>query len=138
MKSFLLPLFVILFFNFPLCAQNVWSTEAILPSEDYDNIHVQKLDSDSLGTAFLIWVKDSVALHHHAFHTESVYILEGEGEMILDDERIKVKAGDFVFIPSGILHSLYVSSAIPMKAISMQAPKFLGKDRIFAGQLRKK
>ncbi len=117
-------------------SQNVWNTEDIQAPADYENIHVQKLASDSLGTAFLIWVKDKVAMHHHAVHTESVYILEGEGEMSLSGETFKVKAGDFIFIPMGELHDLKVTSKYPVKAISFQAPEFLGKDRIFAGQLK--
>ena len=70
-------------------------------------------------------------LHKHVEHTENVIILEGEGEMTLGDKKFKVKKGDIVFIPKGTPHSLTVTSAIPVKVLSVQSPFFDGKDRIF-------
>lgn len=104
---------------------------SIQPNAEYDNIHVQKLYNDSLSTSYVIWIKDSVRLHKHQFHTESLYIIEGTAEMKLGEKQFTIKEGDFITIPKNTVHSAKVTSTLPLKVISVQAPEFLGKDRIF-------
>jgi mannose-6-phosphate isomerase-like protein (cupin superfamily) len=58
-------------------------------------------------------------------------MLEGEGEMAVGDKKFPVKKGDIIFIPRGTVHSLKVTSPVPVKVISLQAPMFDGKDRVF-------
>lgn len=70
-------------------------------------------------------------LHKHIKHTEYVKILEGRGEMTLGDKTIKIKKGDWITIPKGTPHGVKVTSRKPMKVLSIQSPKFDGKDRIF-------
>jgi quercetin dioxygenase-like cupin family protein len=125
----------ILFFLFflPLCvsAQNFQSLDTIKAPADYENIYNRPGASDSLTSSFVIFIKKEVKKHKHALHMEQVFILEGEGEMLLGEKTIKVKKGDFVFIPKNTVHSLKVTSSSPMKVLSVQSPGFDGKDRIF-------
>jgi len=111
--------------------QTVTNFDSIQPSEDYENIHVQKLDSDSLSTTFAIWVKLKVRMHKHAFHTENVYVSEGEGTFYLGDEQFPIKKGDLIVIPKNTWHGVDVTSTTAMKVISLQSPEFKGNDRIF-------
>ena len=124
-----------------LCLLNVkaqvTNINEMQPPADLENIHVEKLASDSLSTSFVIWVKQQVKSHYHAFHTETLYVLEGTGVFNLGEKVINLGPGDFIEIPKGTYHSVYVTSSIPMKVLSVQAPEFHGKDRIFAGQLKK-
>jgi quercetin dioxygenase-like cupin family protein len=53
----------------------------------------------------VIYPKGYVALHDHE-NVESYTILEGTGEMTVDDETVPVKKGDVVFIESGQKHML--------------------------------
>ncbi|NQV52439.1 MAG: cupin domain-containing protein [Flavobacteriales bacterium] len=118
-----------------LCsAQQYRSLEDLAPSGAYDNIHVQKLDDDSLTTTYVIWVKQSVKEHFHAAHTEVVYVLEGKGTMTLDDDERVMQKGDYVFIPKGTRHSVQVLSDEAMKVLSIQTPQFDGSDRVFVDQ----
>ena len=80
---------------------------------------------------FVIFIKKEVKKHKHATHTENVYILDGEGEMLLGDKTFKVKKGDMIFISMNTVHSLKVTSSVPVKVLSVQSPRFDGKDRIF-------
>ncbi len=82
-------------------------------------------------TSFLIEISKEVKKHVHKEHSETIYILEGEGEMFLNDQLIKIKKGDYIFIPKNTPHSVNVSSNIPLKVLSIQAPLFDGKDRFF-------
>lgn len=51
--------------------------------------------------------------------------------MLLGDKTFKVKKGDMIFIPINTVHSLKVTTSIPLKVLSVQSPRFDGKDRIF-------
>lgn len=43
--------------------------------------------------------------HHHKIMTEVFYILEGEVELIFDDESITAKPGDTVTVPPNVWHA---------------------------------
>ena len=79
----------------------------------------------------MIWVKKSVRPHYHAEHTETVSVLKGKGIMQLGDSSFKIKKGTVVVIPKGTIHSVRVTSRKPLLVLSVQAPEFKGKDRIF-------
>lgn len=100
------------------------------PPPEFNNIYSRKLEGDSLSTSFLIWIKQEVKPHFHAFHSETLYILEGKGIFTLDGHPFEVVPGDFLFIPAKKIHSLTVRSVKPMKVLSVQAPEFDGSDRI--------
>ncbi len=134
-RFFLLLTCVVL--SLTIKAQTPLNLLELQPDTTFDNIHVQPLASDSLVSSFVVWVKKEVRLHHHAFHTETLLILEGTGIMVVGDENVEVGPGDFLAIPKTTPHDLTVTSDTPLKALSIQAPKFQGKDRVFAGQVRK-
>lgn len=133
MKTFLTLIFLLVSFLFSF-SQNYQSLDTVKTYGDYENIYLRKLYSDSLVSSFIIFVKKEVKAHKHVTHSEHVYILDGEGEMTLGDKKMKVKKGDMVFIPKGTVHSLEVTSSIPLKVLSVQAPLFDGKDRVMEGQ----
>lgn len=43
--------------------------------------------------------------HHHKIMTEVFYILEGEVELIFDDETIICKSGDTITVPPNVWHA---------------------------------
>ena len=43
-------------------------------------------------------------LHYHERTDEVYYIIDGEGTMILDDERIELRRGVVVYVPRGVKH----------------------------------
>ena len=101
------------------------------PPEKFENIHVQKLVSDKNSTSFIIWVRKSVKAHKHETHTENLYVIAGTANMVIGEESRKIKPGDWLIIPQGTVHSVEVTSTKPLKVLSVQAPEFTGKDRIF-------
>lgn len=46
-----------------------------------------------------------LARHHHKIMTEVFYILEGEVELIFDDETVLAKPGDTITVPPNIWHA---------------------------------
>lgn len=115
-------------------AQTVISLEEVTPKEAFENVKVEKLNTDPRSTSFVIWVKNGVKAHYHAEHSETLYVLEGTAEMTMGEKTFTIKAGDYIHIPKGIVHSVKVTSDIPVKVLSIQAPEFLGTDRIFVDQ----
>ena len=131
MKTILSP-FVLAFALFQCAhAQSVRPILSIEPDKAYDNIHLEKVYSDSNCTAFIIWVKQGVRPHYHAHHTESLYVLSGKGIMQMGDKKLEIKAGDYFTIPEKMVHAVEVVGDDPLKVLSIQSPEFLGKDRIF-------
>jgi len=100
------------------------------PTEDFDNVWVKKMSTDERASTFVIWVKKEVKLHKHEAHTENIYVLDGFATMTLGDQEIEIQPGDFITIPKGTPHAVVVTSRGPLKVISIQAPEFIGKDRI--------
>lgn len=110
-------------------SQGVTSSDTInAPTADRN--YVKALYSDSLSSSFIIVIPKEVKAHYHAFHTEQVVVISGEADMLLGEQKIHIKAGDVIFIPKGTPHSVVVTSAEPLKVISIQAPHFDGSDRV--------
>jgi mannose-6-phosphate isomerase-like protein (cupin superfamily) len=109
--------------------QGVTSTDTI-QSPTPDRNYNKPLYSDSLSSSFYIEIPKEVKPHYHANHTEQVIVLSGEADMMLGDQKIHIRKGDVIFIPKGTKHSVTVTSAEPLKIISVQAPYFDGSDRV--------
>jgi mannose-6-phosphate isomerase-like protein (cupin superfamily) len=94
-------------------------------------VEVVTLASDANASQFLIFIHTGVPAHKHITHSESIYVLSGEGQMRLGDRQFAIGAGDFVQVPMGVAHGVSVSSPEPLKVLSIQAPEFHGADRVW-------
>tara|TARA_B100000965_G_C19391020_1_gene668965 strand:- start:379 stop:771 length:393 start_codon:yes stop_codon:yes gene_type:complete len=110
-------------------AQNVIQLDTLSSSDK--NIHVTELATDSNSTSYYIIIKKEVSPHIHQWHSESIFIIEGKAQMMMNDSTFQIKKGDFIYIPPQTKHAVKVSPKSPLKVLSIQAPKFEGKDRIF-------
>ncbi|MBL7943322.1 MAG: cupin domain-containing protein [Flavobacteriales bacterium] len=117
------------------CAQRVADLPSRPAKGEVENVYIEKIADDSLATAFEIWIQGGVKYHFHEHHTECVYILQGDGEMVLGEETMHVKAGDFVMIPKGTPHSVMAINR--MKVLSVQTPQWTTEDRKFIEPVRR-
>ena len=129
MKPLALIAFILLT-NYFSYGQHI-EAENIVQDESLKTIKVLPLATDTNSSSYAIFIKDKVAAHYHAFHTESIYVMSGTAEMQLGDSTYQIKKGDFVNIPPNTIHAVKVTSEEWLEVISVQAPQFLGKDRIF-------
>lgn len=131
MKSILF--FVSGIFALQTSAQNLrQSADTIKAPVVYENIYSRALYTDTNNvSSFVIFIKKEVKAHKHLSHAEHVIVIEGKAEMTLNDKTFSIKKGDVIFIPKNSFHSVKTSSKIPLKVLSIQAPYFDGKDRIF-------
>lgn len=132
MKS--LILFILLTISNATFSQEVTNLNDIQPHKEYENILINKLDTDSNSTSFIIWIKKGVKSHKHEKHSEIISVIEGAGVMTINKKSFDIKSGDYFRIPKNTFHSLVITSKKPMKLISVQSPEFLGKDRVFEKQ----
>lgn len=128
MLKFSITLFILLF-SPSLKAQWHINPDTI-KIKDYTKTQVKLLASDSLCSTFLIVIPGEVKSHFHSFHTENVIVVEGKGIMKLGIKEFKIKKGDVIVIPKGIIHSVRSKGRKPLRVISIQSPYFDGKDRV--------
>lgn len=131
MKHGLILISILVVFIINGISQEKINLKKIIPDSLQQNITVQKLKSDKQQSSFLIWVRDTVKPHYHKYHSESIYVLEGEGIFYLGSKKMNLVVGDYILIPQGIIHSYKNQGTNPSKILSIQAPKFAGKDRIW-------
>ena len=61
--------------------------------------------------------------HNHPGVDEIIYVVSGEGDQMLDDQDpVRVKAGDSIWIPKDIYHSTINRANEPMKLIVVYSP----------------
>jgi quercetin dioxygenase-like cupin family protein len=82
-------------------------TEVVLTGGLRMQIH---LTSEDTGGAFCL-LEDhppegwSLPPHQHLNESETVYVVDGEFESVVDGERRTLRAGDTMHIPAGVVHS---------------------------------
>jgi quercetin dioxygenase-like cupin family protein len=119
------------FLSVTLCGQSQQHLPLSEPDPgEFQNVQVILIAEDSLSSSFLIWVKQGVAEHYHAYHTENVIVLEGTATLTLNERNFTIRPGDHIFIPAGTRHSVTVKGPEVLKVISIQSPRFDGTDRI--------
>ena len=64
----------------------------------------------------------SHAFHRHPNQEEVIYVLEGEVEQWVEDERRLLRAGDAVIIPAAVVHASYNVSESPVRIIAVLSP----------------
>lgn len=124
-------LILLTFVTISVFAQDILKLKKEKPHKDYENILVKKVSDDKNQTSFMIWVKDDVKMHKHAYHTENLYVVSGKGELTVSGVVVKIKKGDYLTIPKNTTHALKVTSFKPIQVLSIQSPRFVGNDRIF-------
>jgi len=60
--------------------------------------------------------------HTHADHVDSFYVLEGEPEFLVEDERLRLGAGSFVAAPLGVVHTFSNPGPDRARLLNIHAP----------------
>jgi uncharacterized cupin superfamily protein len=82
---------------------------------------VRTLFQDEFGSRFaytrelVLPAGSSIGVHEHTGDEEIYYVIAGEGVMIVDEEREKVRTGDVVLTRSGSRHGLVNDSGQDLK-----------------------
>ncbi|MDR9390016.1 MAG: cupin domain-containing protein [Wenzhouxiangella sp.] len=65
---------------------------------------------------------DEIGAEVHDDHDQILVFVEGEGQAIIDDETLDVKANDLVFVHAGVKHNFINSGSAPLKLYTVYAP----------------
>ena len=71
-----------------------------------------------------------VKTHFHKSHSETLYVIEGTGRMMLDGKEFEVGPGSVVHIPMGKIHSAKCDNTGDLIAIQVFAPEWTEPDRV--------
>jgi len=105
-----------------------WVIDHVKPQNP--NVPIRLFEQGEKVTVNVVTPTTPLKAHYHATHEEVVYIIRGHGKMRLGDKTQEVQAGDIIYIPRKTVHS-FVPEGGDCQALSIYAPAFDGKDRIF-------
>ncbi|MDP7978350.1 sugar phosphate nucleotidyltransferase [Bacillus sp. WLY-B-L8] len=83
----------------PMYEERVWGWSKVLDYAKYEN-------EEMVTKRICIQENKNSTYHYHNLRNEVWTIIRGEGELILDDNIRRVKAGDIVHIPAGKKHAI--------------------------------
>jgi len=62
------------------------------------------------------------AFHKHPKQEEVIYVMEGQVEQWLDQEKRVLKSGDAIFIPAGVVHASFNTGKVNAKMLAILGP----------------
>jgi mannose-6-phosphate isomerase-like protein (cupin superfamily) len=75
-------------------------------------------------------------LHSHRVSQEIYYILEGEGDMRLGEERFAVKWDDAILIPPGTPHCVKNTGKSALRMLCVCSPQYSHEDTLLGPGMR--
>jgi quercetin dioxygenase-like cupin family protein len=60
--------------------------------------------------------------HVHRLHADSFYVLEGELEFLVGDEKVRAPAGSFVLAPPNVVHTFWNPGPAPARFLNFHTP----------------
>lgn len=72
-----------------------------------------------------------IGLHFHKTHDETIYVIKGEGKMLVHNKWFNIKTGSIHFNPMGKVHSVKNTGNEPLVIISIFTPVMREFDRHF-------
>jgi quercetin dioxygenase-like cupin family protein len=70
-------------------------------------------------------------MHYHRYRDEITYCIKGQAVMNVSGKQLVMKVGDLLYIPALTIHGSEVTGNETLQLISIFAPPFDGKDRIY-------
>lgn len=86
--------------NPPMYEERTWGWSRVLDYAKYDDNH------EMVTKRICILEKKNSSYHYHNLRDEVWTIVRGEGELALDDQITRVKAGDIIHLPAGKKHGI--------------------------------
>lgn len=91
---------------------------------------VQVFRRDEEISVSLVRVKDRVEPHLHERSTETIYVLEGHGDLLLDRDWRPLTAGMLIHIPRNTPHAYVNKAEGGTLVLSMFTPPYVEGDRV--------
>lgn len=86
----------------------------------------------------LVTVKDRTPPHYHHHSDKTIYLIEGHGDMLLDQEWQPVHAGMLIHIPMNVPHSFVNRAAGSSLLLVTYTPGFVDGDQVEVQEARRR
>ena len=107
----------------------ILNANPVKPDQKFQRIVVAK--DDTITFLVLRATEGVIKRHIHKTHDETVYVIKGTGQMLVNDQWVDIKPGSIHFNPMGKVHSTKVTGNEPLVVISIFTPAMKEADRHF-------
>jgi mannose-6-phosphate isomerase-like protein (cupin superfamily) len=103
------------------------------PMKPGTNVQLIKIAETDAVTLYVVRSIEGYFLkpHVHKTHDESVYVVKGTGQMLIDDKWVDIQPGNVHFNPRGKVHSIKHAGSGELVVISVFTPALKEPDRHF-------
>ena len=102
------------------------------PMKAGENIQRILIAQDDTITFFVLRATEGVIKPHiHKTHDETVYVIRGTGQMLVNDQWVDIKPGSIHFNPMGKVHSTKITGNEPAVVLSIFTPGLKQPDMHF-------
>src|SRR5208283_1392832 len=103
------------------------------PLKEGEKIQIINVAQDDTVSCLLIRFTEGAEIkpHFHKTHDETVYVIKGSGQMLVNDKWIDVKPGMVHFNPMNRVHSTRNTGKEPLVIFSIFTPSMKEPDRNF-------
>jgi quercetin dioxygenase-like cupin family protein len=106
------------------------ATQYLTASPPSDPWRVELLDHREELSVYFVRIQDKIEPHIHEYADETFYILEGNGDLLIEREWRAVKAGMLIHIPRNTPHAYINRAPGGTIGIATFTPRFLEGDRV--------
>jgi quercetin dioxygenase-like cupin family protein len=143
MLSWMIALFLVLSFCGMSSAQTSNTVDQILtqvddildtnPLKAGEKVQMINVAQDDTVTFILARFTEGgeVKPHFHKIHNETVYVIKGSGQMLVNDKWVDVKPGTVHFNPMNKVHATKNTGKDPLVIFSLFTPSMREPDRYF-------
>ena len=105
----------------PVIAKNGAEVRELMPSLPHGN-RLQSLAEATL------YGGQRTQLHRHLKTEELYHVTEGQGTMVLGEQRFPITVGDTVVVPVGTPHALHNTWPVPLRVLCCCTPAYTAED----------
>jgi len=95
-----------------------------------EKFKIAELGRDGNSSHHVVALLDREPLHRHDSHDLLVFVIAGEGEMLIGDQTKPIGAHSVVYVPRHTVHSMHNTTNKPLIGYAVFTPPFDGKDRV--------
>lgn len=93
-----------------------------------ESVKAVLLHSTTAQSVHLVQIRTKERRHIHQEHDLTAIVRSGRGTIVLGNLHRKVRAGDVIVIPRGVIHQMINEGKAPALAVVIFSPPFDGKD----------
>lgn len=106
------------------------ATEHPFETRPWGRFEILSDEKDYKAKKLIIDPGTQLSYQSHAHRSEHWVIIEGEAEVVLDEKKIPLAAGQFIHIPEGAKHRIRNPGKLPLIVVEVQTGSYFGEDDI--------